>query len=84
MHHLQSRDSTPSLPFIGIEAYNQKEWLFGGFLCKLTSNITLVCLFCSVSFLCALSFDRYLAVCCPIRARKLRNRKEMTQKQLLV
>ena len=29
-----------------------------------------------VLFLCALSFDRYLAVCCPIKARKIRNKKE--------
>lgn len=49
-------------------------WIFGNILCKMYYNFIHINQYVSSLLLAALSFDRYLAVCHPIRAIEFRTR----------
>ena len=49
-------------------------WDLGLIACKATSAFTMLNLYASVWLLVAMSFDRYFAVCNPVKARQLRNK----------
>ena len=60
-----------SVPFL-IVTILANGWIFGDILCKMYYNFIHINQYVSSLLLAALSFDRYLAVCHPIRAIKFR------------
>jgi hypothetical protein len=62
-----------SIPFL-IVTILANGWIFGTALCKMFYNCIHVNQYVSALLLAALSFDRYLAVCQPIRAIEFRTR----------
>ena len=60
-----------SVPFL-IVTILANGWIFGEILCKMYYNFIHINQYVSSLLLAALSFDRYLAVCHPIRAIKFR------------
>ncbi|CAG5114365.1 Oidioi.mRNA.OKI2018_I69.chr2.g8423.t1.cds [Oikopleura dioica] len=68
-----------SLLFMARSLSMNGEWDLGELLCKLTSSWTIICIYASVWLLVALSFDRYFAVCNPVRARNLRSQRNTTR-----
>ena len=62
-----------SIPFL-IVTILANGWIFGNILCKMYYNFIHINQYISSLLLAALSFDRYLAVCHPIRAIEFRTR----------
>ncbi|CAF1112390.1 unnamed protein product [Adineta ricciae] len=62
-----------SVPFL-IVTILAEGWIFGNVLCKMYYNFIHINQYVSSLLLAALSFDRYLAVCHPIRAIEFRTR----------
>ena len=62
-----------SVPFL-IVTILANGWIFGSILCKMYYNFIHINQYVSSLLLAALSFDRYLAVCHPIRAIEFRTR----------
>ncbi len=62
-----------SIPFL-IVTILANGWIFGSALCKMYYNFIHINQYVSSLLLAALSFDRYLAVCHPIRAIEFRTR----------
>ncbi|CAF3979320.1 unnamed protein product [Adineta steineri] len=62
-----------SVPFLIITIL-ANGWIFGNVLCKMYYNFIHINQYVSSLLLAALSFDRYLAVCHPIRAIEFRTR----------
>jgi hypothetical protein len=62
-----------SVPFL-IVTILANGWIFGNILCKMYYNFIHINQYVSSLLLAALSFDRYLAVCHPIRAIEFRTR----------
>lgn len=62
-----------SIPFL-IVTILANGWIFGSILCKMYYNFIHINQYVSSLLLAALSFDRYLAVCHPIRAIEFRTR----------
>jgi somatostatin receptor 1 len=62
-----------SIPFLIITIL-ANGWIFGNVLCKMYYNFIHINQYVSSLLLAALSFDRYLAVCHPIRAIQFRTR----------
>jgi hypothetical protein len=62
-----------SVPFL-IVTILANGWIFGNVLCKMYYNFIHINQYVSSLLLAALSFDRYLAVCHPIRAIEFRTR----------
>lgn len=62
-----------SVPFL-IVTVLADGWIFGGTMCKIYFNFIHINQYVSALLLAALSFDRYLAVCHPIRAIEFRTR----------
>ncbi len=62
-----------SIPFL-IITIMANGWIFGNILCKMYYNFIHINQYVSSLLLAALSFDRYLAVCHPVRAIQFRTR----------
>lgn len=62
-----------SIPFL-IVTILANGWIFGNIPCKMFYNLIHINQYISALLLAALSFDRYLAVCHPIRAIEFRTR----------
>ncbi|CAF0955694.1 unnamed protein product [Rotaria sordida] len=62
-----------SVPFL-IVTILANGWIFGNILCKMYYNFIHINQYVSSLLLAALSFDRYLAVCHPVRAIEFRTR----------
>ena len=62
-----------SIPFLIITIL-ARGWIFGNILCKMYYNFIHINQYVSSLLLAALSFDRYLAVCHPVRAIQFRTR----------
>ncbi|CAF2893815.1 unnamed protein product [Rotaria sp. Silwood2] len=62
-----------SVPFL-IVTILANGWIFGNILCKMYYNLIHINQYVSSLLLAALSFDRYLAVCHPVRAIEFRTR----------
>ncbi|XP_058476992.1 galanin receptor 2a [Solea solea] len=52
--------------------YTLDHWMFGAALCKLVHFIIFLTMFSSVFTLTAVSLDRYLVICYPLRSREMR------------
>lgn len=62
-----------SIPFLIITIF-ANGWIFGNILCKMYFNFIHINQYVGSLLLAALSFDRYLAVCHPVRAIQFRTR----------
>jgi len=62
-----------SIPFLIITIL-ANGWIFGNILCKMYYNFIHINQYVSSLLLAALSFDRYLAVCHPVRAIQFRTK----------
>ncbi|XP_070783514.1 galanin receptor 2a [Enoplosus armatus] len=55
--------------------YTLDEWLFGPAVCKVVHFIIFLTMHASIFTLTAVSLDRYLAICYPLRSREMRTPK---------
>ncbi|XP_074518928.1 galanin receptor 2a [Halichoeres trimaculatus] len=55
--------------------YTLDEWVFGAVLCKAVHFIIFLTMYASIFTLTAVSMDRYLAICYPLRSREMRTPK---------
>lgn len=53
----------------------QRDWPFGGTLCKLSVSLFYTNMYGSILFLTCISFDRFLAIVYPFRSRALRTKR---------
>lgn len=63
-----------TLPLWATYTYQEYDWTFGTFACKLSSYLVFVNMYASVFCLTGLSFDRYLAIVRPVANARLRLR----------
>ncbi|XP_078264712.1 growth hormone secretagogue receptor type 1 [Rhinoraja longicauda] len=59
------------LPFDLYRMWRYKPWLFGDFLCRFYQFINEGCTYATILHITALSIERYLAICLPLRAKVL-------------
>ncbi|PIO25060.1 hypothetical protein AB205_0200830 [Aquarana catesbeiana] len=57
------------LPFDLYRLWRSKPWIFGVFLCKSLSLISEACTYSTILHITALSIERYLAICFPLKAK---------------
>ncbi|XP_039643400.1 galanin receptor 2a [Perca fluviatilis] len=55
--------------------YTLDEWVFGPAVCKVVHFIIFLTMYASIFTLTAVSLDRYLAICYPLRSREMRTPK---------
>ncbi|MEE6512321.1 hypothetical protein FKM82_019277 [Ascaphus truei] len=60
-----------TLPFRVVYYVNKGRWFFGDFLCRISSYVFYVNLYCSIFILTAMSFTRFLAIVFPVENLKL-------------
>ncbi|XP_038631827.1 cysteinyl leukotriene receptor 1 [Scyliorhinus canicula] len=65
-----------TLPLRVIYYSNKGKWMFGDFLCRITSYFLYVNLYCSIYFMTAMSFNRFLAIVFPVKNMKIVNVKK--------
>ncbi|KAJ8348548.1 hypothetical protein SKAU_G00271370 [Synaphobranchus kaupii] len=58
-----------SLPFHLYRLWRYVPWIFGGLLCRLLHYINEGCTYATILHITALSVERYLAICFPLRAK---------------
>ncbi|XP_068919700.1 motilin receptor [Petaurus breviceps papuanus] len=59
------------LPFDLYRLWRSRPWVFGQLLCRLSLYLSEGCTYASLLHITALSVERYLAICYPLRARVL-------------
>ncbi|TRY90256.1 hypothetical protein DNTS_005112 [Danionella cerebrum] len=64
-----------TLPFRVLYYVNKGHWNLGDFLCRISSYALYVNLYCSVFFMMAMSFTRFLAIVFPVQNLKLATEK---------
>ncbi|XP_056418053.1 motilin receptor [Hyla sarda] len=57
------------LPFDLYRLWRSIPWIFGGFLCKFLCFISEACTYATILHITALSIERYLAICFPLKAK---------------
>ncbi|XP_075706181.1 motilin receptor [Rhinoderma darwinii] len=57
------------LPFDLYRLWKSTTWIFGGFLCKFLCLISEGCTYSTILHITALSIERYLAICFPLKAK---------------
>ncbi|XP_078088230.1 motilin receptor [Mustelus asterias] len=57
------------LPFDLYRLWKYKPWLFGDFLCRFYQYINEGCTYATILHITALSIERYLAICFPLKAK---------------
>lgn len=62
-----------TMPLWIFETLHNRTWLFGDLFCKLVTFLTIINFYCSVIFLLAISIDRLLAICYPLKMMQYRN-----------
>ncbi|XP_060884887.1 galanin receptor 2a [Labrus mixtus] len=55
--------------------YTLDQWVFGAVMCKVVHFIIFLTMYASIFTLTAVSVDRYLAICYPLRSRQMRTPK---------
>ena len=59
------------LPFDLYRLWRSRPWVFGTLLCRLSLYVGEGCTYATLLHMTALSLERYLAICRPLRARVL-------------
>ncbi|KAG9491832.1 hypothetical protein GDO78_000369, partial [Eleutherodactylus coqui] len=57
------------LPFDLYRLWRSRPWIFGGFICKFSCLISEGCTYSTILHITALSIERYLAICFPLKAK---------------
>ncbi|XP_053312029.1 motilin receptor [Spea bombifrons] len=57
------------LPFDLYRLWKSRPWIFGDFLCKFQNFISEGCTYSTILHITALSMERYLAICFPLKAK---------------
>ncbi|XP_036599804.1 motilin receptor [Trichosurus vulpecula] len=65
------------LPFDLYRLWRSRPWVFGQLLCRLSLYLSEGCTYASLLHITALSVERYLAICYPLRARVLITRRRV-------
>ncbi|XP_020849479.1 motilin receptor [Phascolarctos cinereus] len=65
------------LPFDLYRLWRSRPWVFGQLLCRLSHYLSEGCTYASLLHITALSVERYLAICFPLRARVLITRRRV-------
>ncbi|XP_044524877.1 motilin receptor [Gracilinanus agilis] len=65
------------LPFDLYRLWRSRPWVFGQLLCRLSLYLGEGCTYASLLHITALSVERYLAICYPLRARVLVTRRRV-------
>ncbi|XP_043853353.1 motilin receptor [Dromiciops gliroides] len=65
------------LPFDLYRLWRSRPWVFGQLLCRLSLYLGEGCTYASLLHITALSVERYLAICYPLRARVLITRRRV-------
>lgn len=65
------------LPFDLYRLWRSRPWVFGPLLCRLSLSLGEGCTYASLLHMTALSVERYLAICRPLRARVLVTRRRV-------
>ncbi|XP_040847013.1 motilin receptor [Ochotona curzoniae] len=65
------------LPFDLYRLWRSRPWVFGSLLCRLSLYMGEGCTYASLLHMTALSVERYLAICRPLRARVLVTRRRV-------
>ncbi|XP_012887561.1 PREDICTED: motilin receptor [Dipodomys ordii] len=65
------------LPFDLYRLWRSRPWVFGSLLCRLSLYLGEGCTYATLLHVTALSVERYLAVCRPLRARALATRRRV-------
>ncbi|XP_048196547.1 motilin receptor [Perognathus longimembris pacificus] len=65
------------LPFDLYRLWRSRPWVFGSLLCRLSFYLGEGCTYATLLHVTALSVERYLAVCRPLRARALATRRRV-------
>ncbi|XP_062855781.1 cysteinyl leukotriene receptor 1 [Trichomycterus rosablanca] len=60
-----------TLPLRVLYYVNKGEWIYGDFLCRISSYALYVNLYCSIYFMMAMSFTRFLAIVFPVQNLQL-------------
>lgn len=65
------------LPFDLYRLWKSSPWIFGGFLCKFLYLISEGCTYSTILHITALSIERYLAICFPLKAKVFITKKRV-------
>ncbi|XP_041051826.1 cysteinyl leukotriene receptor 1 [Carcharodon carcharias] len=65
-----------TLPLRVVYYASKGRWIFGDFLCRISSYSLYVNLYCSIYFMTAMSFNRFLAIVFPVKNMKIVNVKK--------
>ncbi|MEE6472235.1 hypothetical protein FKM82_009543, partial [Ascaphus truei] len=65
------------LPFDLYRIWRFKPWIFGGFMCKFLNFISEGCSYSTILHVTALSIERYLAICFPLKAKVFITKKRV-------
>ncbi|NXY43414.1 MTLR protein, partial [Ceuthmochares aereus] len=59
------------LPFDLYRLWRSRPWIFGQLLCRLSHYLSEGCTYCTILHITALTIERYLAICFPLKAKIL-------------
>ncbi|XP_015707309.1 motilin receptor [Coturnix japonica] len=65
------------LPLDLYRLWRSRPWIFGRLLCRLSHYLSESCTYCTILHITALTVERYLAVCFPLRAKVLVTRRRV-------
>uniref|UniRef100_A0A669QP62 Motilin receptor n=1 Tax=Phasianus colchicus TaxID=9054 RepID=A0A669QP62_PHACC len=65
------------LPLDLYRLWRSRPWIFGQLLCRLSHYLSEGCTYCTILHVTALTVERYLAVCFPLRAKVLVTRRRV-------
>uniref|UniRef100_A0A8C3TCF1 G-protein coupled receptors family 1 profile domain-containing protein n=1 Tax=Chelydra serpentina TaxID=8475 RepID=A0A8C3TCF1_CHESE len=57
------------LPFDLYRLWRSRPWIFGQLLCRLSYYLSEACTYCTILHITALTVERYLAICFPLKAK---------------
>uniref|UniRef100_K7F2D9 Motilin receptor n=1 Tax=Pelodiscus sinensis TaxID=13735 RepID=K7F2D9_PELSI len=57
------------LPFDLYRLWRSRPWIFGQLLCRLSHYLAEACTYCTILHITALTAERYLAICFPLKAK---------------
>uniref|UniRef100_A0A8C4W0D8 Motilin receptor n=1 Tax=Gopherus evgoodei TaxID=1825980 RepID=A0A8C4W0D8_9SAUR len=65
------------LPFDLYRLWRSRPWIFGQLLCRLSHYLSEACTYCTILHITALTVERYLAICFPLKAKVVITRRRV-------